>query len=110
MDNTTRDCTTGNAAPSTVTAHAGSNINANTNTDANTNTNTSTGASTRARIDQTFVLTPSISTFMGDVVNGDAPITTLMQRQDVGSSVAARQAKVQRVVEDAMAGYRQSGQ
>ncbi|KAI1401974.1 hypothetical protein F4819DRAFT_456278 [Hypoxylon fuscum] len=50
----------------------------------------------------------SIHTYTTSISKGDAPVTTLLLQQNTESSVAARQAKVQREVNDAMAKLHQT--
>ncbi|KAI1410027.1 hypothetical protein F5Y13DRAFT_192772 [Hypoxylon sp. FL1857] len=67
--------------------------------------NTITGTHTQAgRVPST---PQSILAYITSVANGDAPVTTLLQQQSAEEEVAARGAKVQREVHDAMNKYEQ---
>lgn len=55
-----------------------------------------------AQTDRVVLLVPSILAYTTAVSKGDAPITTLLQQQDIEVELAVRHAKVQREVDDAM--------
>ncbi|OTA53711.1 hypothetical protein K449DRAFT_439914 [Hypoxylon sp. EC38] len=65
------------------------------------------GAATGTRSDQVVLRTQSILAYTTAVAKGDAPITTLLQQQIIGVELAARRAKVQREVDDAINKYKQ---
>ncbi|KAI1401970.1 hypothetical protein F4819DRAFT_486049 [Hypoxylon fuscum] len=68
-----------------------------------------TNSNTNAETDQASSLTPSTLAYMTSVKKGDAPVSTLLQQdKDTLSSVADRDAKVRREVEEAMAKFQQA--